>query len=181
MQGEGTFESYDSGTDSVRARARQVFAIANSGPPPEDVENQRDGVDLSGEPAERRRVDGRETAMKYLILIHQNRGAREQFAAMSEEVQAAGLAAYAALNGGAGRGPASSSPPRRWPTTAPAPSSGSSTPGFVTTDGPFAEAKEMLAGIYLVDVAGLRERAVRDRHARSRRCRGARPPSRSGR
>ncbi len=96
--------------------------------------------------------------MKYLILIHQNRGAREQFAAMSGEVQAAGLAAYAALNA------ALAESGELVAAEALADDSTSSVvrlvdTGFVTTDGPFAEAKEMLAGIYLVDVAS-RERAV---------------------
>ena len=36
--------------------------------------------------------------MKYLILIHQNRGAREQFASFPPEVQAAGMQAYYDLN-----------------------------------------------------------------------------------
>jgi hypothetical protein len=112
----------------------------------------------AGDPAERRRVDDRETAMKYLILIHQNRGAREQFAAMSEEVQAAGLKAYQVLNASlvdAGEFVAaealaddSTSTVVRLTDT-----------GFVSTDGPFAEAKELLAGFYLVDVPS-RERAV---------------------
>ena len=96
--------------------------------------------------------------MKYLILIHQNRGAREQFAAMSEEVQAAGLKAYQVLNASlvdAGEFVAaealaddSTSTVVRLTDT-----------GFVRTDGPFAEAKELLAGFYLVDVPS-RERAV---------------------
>jgi hypothetical protein len=36
--------------------------------------------------------------MKYLILIHQNRSARAQFAAMPADVQASGMQAYVDLN-----------------------------------------------------------------------------------
>jgi hypothetical protein len=36
--------------------------------------------------------------MKYLIFIHQNSGARDQFAPFTPTMQAAGLAAYRKLN-----------------------------------------------------------------------------------
>ena len=45
-----------------------------------------------------RRPGSKENDMKYLILIHQNRGAREQFASFPPEVQAAGMQAYYDLN-----------------------------------------------------------------------------------
>jgi hypothetical protein len=96
--------------------------------------------------------------MKYLILIHQNRGAREQFAAMSEEVQAAGLEAYRVLNAAlADSGELVSAEALADDSTSAVVRLTDT--GFVTTDGPFAEAKEMLAGYYLVDVPN-RERAV---------------------
>lgn len=96
--------------------------------------------------------------MKYIILIHQNRGAREQFAAMPAEVQAAGMQGYFDLN-------AELEASGEWVAAeALADDSTSSvlslkTGQIVATDGPFAESKEMLAGFYLVDVES-RERAL---------------------
>ena len=96
--------------------------------------------------------------MKYLILIHQNRGAREQFASFPEEARAAGLAAYQALNADlASSGELVSSEALADDSTSTVLSLRSGS--VVTSDGPFAEAKEMLSGFYLVDVSS-RERAV---------------------
>lgn len=96
--------------------------------------------------------------MKYLILIHQNRGAREQFASFPPEVQAAGLAAYQKLNADlVARGEYVSAEALDDDSTATVVRGGHGS--YVQTDGPFAETKTMLAGFYLVDVAS-RERAV---------------------
>ena len=96
--------------------------------------------------------------MKYLILIHQNRAARAQFASMPQDVQAAGLQAYADLNADlAAAGELVSAEALAEDTTSTVVSLRSG--AVVTSDGPFAETKEMLAGYYLVDVAS-RERAV---------------------
>jgi hypothetical protein len=92
--------------------------------------------------------------MKYLILIHQNRGAREQFASFPPEVQAAGMQAYYDLNAElAGTGELVSAEALADDSTGTVLSLRSGT--VVTSDGPFAESKEMLAGFYLVDVASL--------------------------
>ena len=92
--------------------------------------------------------------MKYLILIHQNRGAREQFASFPPEVQAAGMQAYYDLNAELTRtGEMVSAEALSDDSTGTVLSlKGGS---VVTSDGPFAESKEMLAGFYLVDVASL--------------------------
>ena|SRR5665647_1167350 len=96
--------------------------------------------------------------MKYLILIHQNRGAREQFASFPPEVQAAGMQAYYDLNAELTRtGEMVSAEALSDDSTATVVSLKSGT--VVTSDGPFAESKEMLAGFYLVDVTSL-DRAV---------------------
>ncbi len=92
--------------------------------------------------------------MKYLILIHQNRGAREQFASFPPEVQAAGMQAYYDLNAELTRtGEMVSAEALSDDSTATVLSLKSGT--VVTSDGPFAESKEMLAGFYLVDVTSL--------------------------
>ena len=92
--------------------------------------------------------------MKYLILIHQNRGAREQFAGFPPEVQAAGMQAYYDLNAELTRtGEMVSAEALSDDSTATVLSLKSGS--LVTSDGPFAEYKEMLAGFYLVDVTSL--------------------------
>jgi hypothetical protein len=92
--------------------------------------------------------------MKYLILIHQNRGAREQFASFPPEVQAAGMQAYYDLNAELTRtGEMVSAEALSDDSTATVVSLKSGS--IVTSDGPFAESKEMLAGFYLVDVTSL--------------------------
>jgi hypothetical protein len=96
--------------------------------------------------------------MKYLILIHQNRGAREQFASFPPEVQAAGMQAYYDLNAELTRtGEMVSAEALSDDSTATVVSLKSGS--VVTSDGPFAESKEMLAGFYLVDVTSL-DRAI---------------------
>ncbi len=96
--------------------------------------------------------------MKYLILIHHNRGAREQFAALPAETQAAGMQAYLDLNAeleATGELVGAEALADDSAATVVSLRSGA----VVTSDGPFAESKEMLAGFYLVDVGSL-ERAV---------------------
>lgn len=96
--------------------------------------------------------------MKYLILIHHNRGAREQFAALPAEAQAAGMQAYYDLNAELdAAGELVSAEALAADSTATVVSLRSG--AVVTSDGPYAESKEMLAGFYLVDVASL-ERAI---------------------
>jgi hypothetical protein len=100
----------------------------------------------------------KENDMKYLILIHQNRGAREQFASFPPEVQAAGMQAYYDLNAELTRtGEMVSAEALSDDSTATVVSLKSGS--VVTSDGPFAESKEMLAGFYLVDVTSL-DRAI---------------------
>ena len=96
--------------------------------------------------------------MKYLILIHQNPGAREQFAALTAEAQAQCMQAYYDLNAElAGTGELVSAEALADESTATVLSLRSGS--VVASDGPFAESKELLAGSYLVDVSS-RERAV---------------------
>jgi hypothetical protein len=92
--------------------------------------------------------------VKYLILIHHNPGAREQFAAMPPDAQAAGMQAYYDLNAELARtGELISAEALSDRSTATVLSLKGGT--VVTSDGPFAESKEMLAGFYLVDVTSL--------------------------
>ncbi|HET7724775.1 MAG TPA: YciI family protein [Propionibacteriaceae bacterium] len=96
--------------------------------------------------------------MKYLILIHQHRGAREQFASFTPTMQAEGLAAYQKLNADlVASGEYVAGEALDSDTSASVVRGAEGT--YVVTDGPFAETKEMLAGFYLVDVAS-RDRAV---------------------
>ncbi len=96
--------------------------------------------------------------MKYLILIHHSRGARDHFSSLPPEAQAAGMAAYQKLNAdlvASGEYVCAEALDADITATVVRGGNGS----FMQTDGPFAETKEMLAGFYLVDVAS-RERAV---------------------
>jgi hypothetical protein len=96
--------------------------------------------------------------MKYIVLIHQNRAAREQFAALPAQVRAQGMAGYVELNNElrdngefvAGEALADDS-------SSVVLSASNGVP--VRTDGPFAETKEVLAGFYLIDVVSA-ERAL---------------------
>ena len=96
--------------------------------------------------------------MKYLLLIYHNPGTRQIWEALSEAQQAAGLAAYAALNeeleasGELIVAEALGEPPLARRVTV---RDGQT----MTSDGPFAEAKEHLAGIYLVECESM-DRAV---------------------
>ena len=96
--------------------------------------------------------------MKYLVLIYSNPESRAVWAQLADEDRASGLDAYAALDeelaasGELVVSEALADPAR---TTRVTVRDGQA----LTTDGPFAEAKELLAGFYLVDVR-TRERAV---------------------
>jgi hypothetical protein len=96
--------------------------------------------------------------VKYVILIHSNPESRQIWESFSETQQQEGYAAYAALADELNaRGElivtealADGSAAKRVRTTE---------NGVVTSDGPFAEAKEQLAGFFLVDCAS-EERAI---------------------
>lgn len=96
--------------------------------------------------------------MKYLLLIYHNPEAREMWETFSEAEQAEGLQVYAALNeelAGSGelivtQALADASQAKRVTVTDGQP---------MTSDGPFAEVKEQLAGFYLVECESM-ERAV---------------------
>jgi hypothetical protein len=99
-----------------------------------------------------------EDAVKYVILIHSNRMSQEVWEQMPAEERSAGLAAYAALSAdleASGEVIASEAlalPPLSKTITV-------RDDVVLSTDGPFAEAKEYLAGFFLVDVAD-QQRAV---------------------
>ena len=91
--------------------------------------------------------------MKYLVMIYSNAASRAVWDGFSDAEKSAGLKVYAALiEDLAGTGElvvtealADPSHGRR-PVPGPAP---------LTGDGPYAEAKEHLAGFFLVDCAGM--------------------------
>lgn len=88
--------------------------------------------------------------MKYLILIYTNPEARKVWQSLSDAEQAEGLNAYAALNeslAASGELIATEALADAGLTRQLRVREGRAT----TTDGPFAEAKEQLAGFYLVD------------------------------
>lgn len=94
--------------------------------------------------------------MKYLILIHGNRRWRDAFEAMPAEERRRGLEAYGRLTQALqDNGELVATAPLADPSQTLRPGS---TTG-AATDGPFAEAKEYVAGFYLVDCDGP-ERAV---------------------
>lgn len=89
--------------------------------------------------------------MKYIVLIHQNRAAREQWATLPAAVQEQGMAGYFQLNEELVRnGEFVAAEALAHDSGSVVLSMDAGTP--VRTDGPFAEAKEMLAGFYVVDV-----------------------------
>jgi hypothetical protein len=96
--------------------------------------------------------------MKYLLLIYHNPGTRQIWEGLSEAQQAEGLGAYAALNdelAASGElivAEALAEPPLAKRVSV---RDGQT----MTSDGPFAEVKEHLAGIYLVDCESI-ERAI---------------------
>jgi hypothetical protein len=100
--------------------------------------------------ADRGTSANREAAVKYVILIYHNPGARQQFEALPADQQARGLAVYAALNEELrGSGELIVSEALADPATGKKVSVRDG--NLVTTDGPFAEAKEHLAGLYLIE------------------------------
>ena len=89
--------------------------------------------------------------MKYVILIHHNKLSQDVWAQLPAEARRVGLQAYEALNeelaasGEAIVHEALADPGTgKWVTVREG--------GVLSTDGPFAEAKEHLAGFYFVDV-----------------------------
>jgi hypothetical protein len=94
--------------------------------------------------------------VKYVILIHHNPLSQDVWEQMSAEQRSAGLAEYVALNEGlAASGEAIVHEALAMPETAVTVRDGA----VLSTDGPFAEAKEQLAGFYFVDVAS-EQRAI---------------------
>ena len=96
--------------------------------------------------------------MKYVILIYHNPGARQIWEQLSDDERAAGLEAYAALNEElAASGELVVAEALADPETARRVSISDGQP--ITSDGPFAEVKEYLAGFYLVECESV-ERAT---------------------
>lgn len=96
--------------------------------------------------------------MKYIVLIHQNRAAREQFNSLPAEVRAEGMAGYFRLNDELQRNGEYVAAEALVDDAASVLVTAADGRA-VRTDGPFAEAKELLAGFYLIDVDSV-ERAV---------------------
>jgi hypothetical protein len=96
--------------------------------------------------------------VKYLILIYDNPDTREIWERLPDEEKAKGLHAYSALTEALA---ASGELIANEALTDPSRTKRVAVHGGVTTttDGPFAEAKEFLAGFYLVECAS-EERAV---------------------
>ena len=93
--------------------------------------------------------------MKYVLLVYQNPGA---FEALAEEQRAALMAEFEAFNKQIeASGEFVGGSALAHPDTAKTVRASNGVPA--ATDGPFAEAKEQLAGFYVVDVEGA-ERAV---------------------
>jgi hypothetical protein len=109
----------------------------------------------------RRRADFdilREAFVKYVVLIYGNPGSRKAWEGMSDEQRAAGLAYYQQLNDDLdASGERIVSERLAFPELTKRVSIADGTP--MTTDGPFAEVKEFLAGFYLLDCESF-ERAV---------------------
>jgi hypothetical protein len=96
--------------------------------------------------------------VKYLVLIYSNPESRAIWDRMAQQDRATGLDAYAALNeelAASGELVVTEALADPAQTTRVTVREGQA----LTTDGPFAEAKELLAGFYLVDCE-TRERAV---------------------
>lgn len=96
--------------------------------------------------------------MKYLVLIYSNPESRAIWDRMAQQDRATGLEAYAALNeelAASGELIVTEALADPSLTTRVTVREGQA----LTTDGPFAEAKELLAGFYLVECE-TRERAV---------------------
>jgi hypothetical protein len=100
----------------------------------------------------------REAFVKYVVLIYGNPESRQAWEGMSDEQRAAGLAYYQQLNDDLdASGERIVSERLAFPELTKRVSVSDGAP--MTTDGPFAEAKEFLAGFYLLDCESL-ERAV---------------------
>jgi hypothetical protein len=96
--------------------------------------------------------------VKYVILIHSNRMSQEVWEQMPAEERGAGLARYAALHEDLdASGELIVSEALGLPPTAKVVTVRDG--ATMSTDGPYAEAKEYLAGFFLVDVDSV-ERAV---------------------
>lgn len=96
--------------------------------------------------------------MKYVILIHSNRMSEDVWNQMDPDERRAGLAAYAQLDDDlAASGEMIVSEALGLPPTATRVTVRDG--AVLSTDGPYAEAKEFLAGFFLVDVAD-RARAI---------------------
>ncbi|MDQ3692263.1 MAG: YciI family protein [Chloroflexota bacterium] len=96
--------------------------------------------------------------MKYLILIYGNPASRSIWEGLSDAQRAEGWSAYAALNADlAASGELIVSEALADPALTKRVSTGDGTP--MTTDGPFAEVKELLAGFFLLECESL-ERAI---------------------
>jgi hypothetical protein len=96
--------------------------------------------------------------MKYLLLIYHNPGTRQIWETLTEDQRTEGLAAYAALNDellASGELVATEALADASLGTGVTVRDGRT----VTSDGPFAEAKEQLAGFFLVDCESL-DRAI---------------------
>jgi hypothetical protein len=96
--------------------------------------------------------------VKYLILIHSNPASREIWAGFSDDQRAEGFRYYAALNkelAASGELIVTEALADPSLTTRVSVRGGQ----VVTSDGPFAEAKELLAGFYLLECESL-DRAV---------------------
>jgi hypothetical protein len=99
-----------------------------------------------------------EAAVKYLILIYRNPVSRQMWESMSDSDRDTGLEAYRELNAElAASGELIATEALTYPED------GRQVwrreDGTISSDGPYAEVKEHLAGFYLIDVAGL-ERAT---------------------
>ncbi|MCW2721647.1 YciI family protein [Pseudonocardia sp.] len=96
--------------------------------------------------------------MKFLVLVYDNPASREQFLALPAEQRGAALAAYRVLDEELdATGEKIVSSPLAYPErTVQVRVAGGRT---MTTDGPFAEVKEQLAGFYLLE-CDTQERAV---------------------
>jgi hypothetical protein len=96
--------------------------------------------------------------MKFLVLIYGNPESRKVWDALSDEQKKEGMAGYAALHEAlAARGELIASESLDDPATTKQVLIRDGLP--MTTDGPFAEVKEQLAGFYLLDCDSM-DRAV---------------------
>jgi len=96
--------------------------------------------------------------MKYLLMIYHNPGTRQIWEALSEDQRSEGLAVYAALNeelAESGELIVAEALAEQVQAKRVTVRDGQT----LTSDGPFAEVKEQLAGIYLVESDSM-ERAV---------------------